>query len=189
MVRIKDLTALTSLATNDEFAVEDTSANQTKKITWANIATLITFTPLSLTGVGSTSWFAASFTPVLTGITIGDGTLDCYYWQFGSIVFYTFWFEWGSTTAATGDFSFTLPVASGTMLDENTRVGDVSVTDVSATPDDIYAGSVYWGTGSDGVLKIKQVSGANILELNMTGTLPITIAVGDRITAQGFYRV
>lgn len=184
MVRIKDLTALTSLATNDEFAVEDTSANQTKKITWANIATLITFTPLSLTGVGTTSWFATTFTPVLTGITIGDGFADFFYWRLGSIVFFWGKIEWGSTTAGTGDFSFTLPVASSSYTGDNIdKIGDIVLTDAT----DSYDGSIFYGTGSEGNLRIKQVSGANIVFENLNDGMPITFAAGDIIQLSGMY--
>lgn len=184
MTRIKDLTALTSLATNDEFAVEDTSANATRKITWANMLTTITFTPLSLASVGSSTWFADTFAPSYDGFSIGDGVEEWYYWRIGSLVWFWGYIEWGSTSAGTGDFKFTLPVMSSVYADEKSKLGDLTLTDAT----DNYEGSVLWGTGSYGVMKIKQVSGANVVLENVNDGMPVTLAAGDIITVSGMYR-
>lgn len=58
-------------------------------------------------GTGLLAW--QSYTPTVTGWTVGNGTFDCRYAKLGKTVFVAFYFVDGSTTAETTQFIFTLP--------------------------------------------------------------------------------
>ena len=54
-----------------------------------------------------------SFTPVFTGITLGNGTRGGSYWYVGAdLVFFRAWVKFGSTSAVTGSVSLDLPVTA-----------------------------------------------------------------------------
>ena len=61
-------------------------------------------------------FFAAwtTWTPSLTGITTGNGTVTAKYLQIGKMVQFRFKFQLGSTSAITGGPTITLPVAQAT---------------------------------------------------------------------------
>lgn len=56
-----------------------------------------------------TAW--ASYTPTLTNITLGNGTLSCAYARYGKTIFGRFKFTMGTTSAMGTSPTFTLPVA------------------------------------------------------------------------------
>lgn len=53
-----------------------------------------------------------SYTPALTNMTIGNGTLACYYVQIGKTVHVRGRITWGSTTSVAGAISIGLPVTA-----------------------------------------------------------------------------
>lgn len=123
----------------------------------------------SLVGSG-TAW--TSWTPILTGITLGNGTLNCKYQQIGKTVYFRFRLVWGSTTSASASANFTLPV---TMLS-----GAYADNDIYAVGTALQTGTaayVAWGrfssiTSCDAM--IGSVGATYLSHGNVTSTVPFT---------------
>jgi hypothetical protein len=64
-----------------------------------------------------------SYTPTLTNITLGNGTMTSFYNNDGKTVNYAFYIKWGSTTSGAGNYSFSIPVAADTTLGDNAVIG------------------------------------------------------------------
>jgi hypothetical protein len=63
---------------------------------------------------GGGTW--TSYTPTLTNLTLGNGTLTSFYNNDGKTVNYVWYIKWGSTTSAGGNFTISTPVAADTSL-------------------------------------------------------------------------
>jgi len=50
-----------------------------------------------------------TWTPTLTNITLGNGSVTARYVKVGKLVFFTIVLTWGTTTSASGTFTFTTP--------------------------------------------------------------------------------
>jgi hypothetical protein len=124
------------------------------------------------TAVGE--WLA--FTPVLTGITIGNGTIAVKYSRIGKTVLEEGLITFGSTTSIAGSGNMTLPVAN-TGLVSGQPVGHAVYIDVSS-------GARYGGlvlVGSSTVVGFWTFA-APFGQANTT--VPFTWAVGDQIVFQ-----
>jgi hypothetical protein len=82
------------VGTNAQYLVADSTA--ATGLAWASLGAY-------------TSW-----TPVITGITVGNGTTSAFYTQIGNFVNAQFRFTLGSTSSVTGGIGFSLPVTADT---------------------------------------------------------------------------
>lgn len=64
------------------------------------------------TTIATTLGAWTAYTPSLTNITLGNGTLAFYYTQIGKIVFVKGTFNMGSTSSISGNMTFSLPVTA-----------------------------------------------------------------------------
>jgi hypothetical protein len=64
-----------------------------------------------------------SYTPTLTNLTLGNGTLTSFYNNDGKTVNYAWYIKWGSTTSGSGNFTISIPVAADTTLGDNNVIG------------------------------------------------------------------
>lgn len=79
------------------------------------------------TGLSSTTWAWASWTPTWTNLTIGNGTNDAKYIQIGKTVIWRLVFDFGSTTSISGNPIFSLPVTSVTVPNTSLEIGSGSL--------------------------------------------------------------
>ena len=123
------LTALSedTAPTSDDlvYVVNDPAGTPgSKKVTLANL----------IKGLGA-AWTA--YTPTLTNITIGNGTLDFSYLQIGKLVIVRGKFTFGSTSSISGLMTFSLPVTSvaahNTFYQATGQIEDNGTTEYMAT--------------------------------------------------------
>jgi hypothetical protein len=138
------------------------------------------------TAAAGGSW--TSYTPTLTGWTLGNGTLVGFYNNDGKTVNVAASVKWGSTTSASGNLYLSLPVAAdltlgGTLLFNIYQAGGVGVaTDNSA--DTYYAiGSYVTGTTT---MRIIATNGAN--NSGVAVSIPFTWATNDMMIISITYK-
>jgi hypothetical protein len=127
-----------------------------------------------------------TFTPTISGVTLGNGSKSGFYCQIADTVFFRVILTFGSTTSITGSVDVTLPTtASGystfDYMNVLTQVYDVSATAFYPSAANIAVGNtVRAGTTS--------TSGSYAQYTDLGAATPITFATGDVITWQGTYK-
>lgn len=87
--------------------------NSANAVTATSIAVGAVQPQALVTGTGS-GWALQSYTPTLTNVTVGNGTLTTRYIQIGKLVFYRGEYIAGSTSSTSGAISISLPVTART---------------------------------------------------------------------------
>lgn len=130
--------------------------------------------------------FPSSFNwaPAPTNFTLGNGTLTAKYFPSGGWVDYHLNFLFGSTSAISGDFTFTLPIAPAYV---NTRspVGIGVILD-SGTAN--FSAAVINPTSTTFAVRANTISGTNVTQSLLSSTLPMTWATNDELNLLGRYR-
>lgn len=125
------------------------------------------------------------WTPTTTGITLGNGTLTSSYSRQGDQVNYQVNFLFGSTSAITGDVTFTPPIAPVTVTTKP-PMGEVTVLDAGVG--NFYGAVVLGSSPTIFSARVNQVSGSNINNVVLSSTVPMTWAVNDELNIKGSYR-
>ena len=120
------------------------------------------------------------FTPTLTNMTIGNGTLSGYYAQIGKTVHYSVRVVCGTTTSISGAVSMALPTAARA---STTYPGSAVFYDSSAGAT---VGGVADLSGSS-VAPITPPTTAGGYWVQMTSTVPFLFAAGDIVSLAGTY--
>jgi hypothetical protein len=126
-------------------------------------------------GIGvMTAW-----TPTLTGITIGSGTVTARYNKVGTIVFYEFKLVFAADTSITGDCYFSLPANT-----KETHFLHGNILDYGTA----YYHMVGLHIGSTVQLLVLNHTGTYLAGyVNLSATVPMTWAVNDQIVINGKY--
>jgi hypothetical protein len=125
----------------------------------------------------------SSWTPTLTNMSIGNGTMTSKYLQLGKLVFFNTLIVFGTTTSVTGDIEISLPVtavAPGQMPIGHALLYD----DSTATP--YMAQPTLVATTRFRVLSVV-TSGATATTTDTTALVPFTWATSDQIRVYGFF--
>ena len=130
-----------------------------------------------------------AYTPTLSGITIGNGTIDAKYCRVNDFVHAIGRIVFGSTTAVTGTTYVTLPVNCDAIESLDTSsFGDVYFLDSSS-------GAVYPsdGVSSGGLanrayISVLTASATYVARSNISATVPFTWATGDCIGFNFMYK-
>lgn len=120
-----------------------------------------------------------SYTPTLTALTLGNGTVTARWVRIGRTIHYYFRFVLGSTSAVTGTAGFTLPTPPADPRDNADHYGTAVYGDFGTGQSHgivIYtAGTVYFKMG--GPINVS----------NISATTPFTWATNDAIVVRGTY--
>lgn len=151
-----------------------------EKTSWTGAAATESDINTYLTHTGG-AW--DSYTPSLTNITLGNGTLAGDYWRAGRGVFFKVKLTFGSTTSVSGQMIVSLPVAyaDGTDAEVFTAV----LFDASANIR--YPGksqAISTTTVSVGALN---AAGTYLVEAATSSTVPFTWTTSDILIVAGFY--
>jgi hypothetical protein len=125
-----------------------------------------------------------AFTPSWTGVTVGDGSTSGSYIQLGPLVFIQAQFIFGSTSAITGNVSFTTPVSQSgqpagvpggpaRFLDNNVGTNATGLWRINTQEVEIR------------VIRTDATYNSNA---HLSSTVPWTWATDDTINISGFYR-
>jgi len=137
-----------------------------------------------ITGTGSSLGAWTAYTPTLTNVTVGDGTLAAFFCRIGKVVYYRGRFTLGATSAITGivDISYpATPVAYPTIA----RIGDTLCFDTSAST--YYPGCGVFVSTSVLRLQVFNAAGTYASITNVNATVPFTFAAGDFFEFSGTY--
>ena len=121
-----------------------------------------------------------NYTPILSNITLGNGTLTSKYTKIGRTVNFSIIFVWGSTSSATGLFTFSLPLARATNSSPLVNV-TFEDTGTSVSPG-------FFLTSGDNLLLLSIVTSGVTAAGGGTGaTSPFTWTTNDVIFISGTY--
>lgn len=160
--------AFTRLAvgTNAQYLVADSSA--ATGLAWANLGTY------------------TSYTPTLSGLTLGNGTLLAGYAQIGKFVHTQFRFTLGSTSSVTGGIGFSLPVtADFTVMTSYTSNSFVAYNDAGVSQS---VGFAAFDSATTVLCFGAQSNGAYVTTVTAQPGIPFTFGTGDNIVANIVYR-
>jgi hypothetical protein len=138
------------------------------------------------TGTGS-GWSWASWTPTFTNLTSGNGVLAARYIQVGKTVFFRIGFVLGTTSAVSGEISFTLPVTAvtyNTGTGNNTQIGTAWIDDAGVAN---YQGSVLITSTTQAALRVSNAAGTYLQSTSVSSTIPMTWGTSDAFGLQGYY--
>jgi hypothetical protein len=123
----------------------------------------------SFIGAAPLAW--TSYTPTLTGMSIGNGTIAAYWTQIGKIVRVNLNIKLGTTSTVSSNIVLTLPVTANAIHASTSRFPGpmVSFEDVSAF------------TWYAGLLQISSTTQATIVGLNTAGTYPINSTISSTV--------
>lgn len=141
-------------------------------------------TPAKLQAGTGTGWAWQSWTPTLTGITIGNGTINANYCQIGKAVFCRFIFTLGTTSSVTGATSFTLPVTANGIYTgaRDHMVGAVVFAGVLGT-----TGNVQMNSTTSAIIQVNVASTSYVTLADLSSTVPFTWASTHWIAGEFFY--
>lgn len=140
--------------------------------------------PNNLQSGTGTSWGWKSWTPTLTNLTLGNGTLVASYIQIGKTVFAKFSFILGSTSAVGTAPNFSLPVTAST-TGVTTNVSLLGVGALFDTSASIFITGLPLYLSATTCLMRYLPAGDTFTEI--TATAPFTWATGDQFTANITY--
>ena len=125
-----------------------------------------------------TAWTA--YTPTLTNLTLGNGTVDAKYKQIGKTVFLFFKFTLGSTSSVGTSPQFSLPVTGRVTISYH-MLANLQDTGTADNPGMVYI------TTTTAVFAAINVGGTYATTSNVTSTIPFTWTTNDTITTQFTY--
>lgn len=125
-----------------------------------------------------------AWTPVWTGLTVGNGTQDWIYNISSGRVFISGSLKFGTTTTIdAANPSFALPIP-GTFTDSQ-ELGGAVFNDAGVR----YRGGTHYDTASSKpLMRYFTASGSNIIDAGITATTPFTWAAGDVMSSTFSYR-
>ena len=126
-----------------------------------------------------------SFTPTFSGVTVGNGTVNAYYWRVNNLVFWRLLFELGSTSAITGTVYVEYPVASsGSWV--NAIGGNAYFDDANGTD---YYGFLYRNNSVRARVVVGNASSTYLTYSSLSSTVPFTWATGDKLLIEDWYAI
>jgi hypothetical protein len=177
-LKISQLTALAgaSVVATDVLPIVDVSETTTKKITASELSGYV------VSGLGTYT----TYTPTLSGVTLGNATVDARYTQIGKLVHYYGIITFGSTTTITGsNWEISLPVNTGGATVFPIPCGGASYYDASS-------GLLHWGETvrffNATSLRLTIDLAAQTYTTSLSSTLPFTWATSDQLAFNVTYQ-
>lgn len=122
-----------------------------------------------------------SYVPVITGITLGNGTYIGRYSRSNGFVDFVIRCSFGSTTAITGSLTLTYPFTALAAFPWPIEVKFVDATGGT------YSGFTAPGTTTTATLLLQSVVGGFLAGALFSTTAPVVAAVGDEVHVSGRY--
>lgn len=144
-------------------------------------------TPAKLQSGTGSGWATQSWTPTLSNITVGNGTLTSHYIQTGKTVYFYFKLIFGSTSSLGSgtDAIFSLPVTTVGNYSLFMALGQATFWDNSATT--AFQGVVAWDSTTQGIFQVYTAGSTYVATDAVNSAKPMTWAVNDILWCQGSY--
>jgi hypothetical protein len=123
-----------------------------------------------------------SYTPTLTNLTLGNGTLVARYALVGKTMFFYFQFSLGSTSAVGSGPTISFPAGITSAQANNAPFGWGTTSSISGTR---YAFVVYQNASTAYSPRALNASGTYIVHQDFSSTVPVTWATGHTIYFNG----
>lgn len=171
--------------TVDGMNIKDGKLNTNNSVVTANV-TDTAITPAKLQAGTGAGWALSSWVPTWSGVTVGNGTVVAKFIQTGKLVFFRVIFTLGTTSAVSGDTTFTLPVTANSFYSSstNTNIGNAEFAGSTGTN-----GFVYLGSTTLANILIATASGTYVTNTALSATAPFGWTSTNWISAQGVYEV
>jgi hypothetical protein len=127
-----------------------------------------------------------TWTPTLTNMTLGNGTVTARFLRVGRKITFYFKFVLGSTSAVGTNPVFSLPVAPSSLYSTGS-VDTFGTTTILDSGVGVYSGPCFWNGGSNAILQVWNVAGTYSLVASITATVPMTWTTGDILIGTGTY--
>lgn len=128
-----------------------------------------------------------SWTPTLTNITQGSGTVTARFVRVGRFIEFYFRFVFGSGSAVGTDPQFTLPAAPSSIYDQ-AGVDTLGVATIRDSGSATFGGVCLWLSGSTAIFRYWNAAGTALTALQITASAPMTWATSDVLLATGRYQ-
>jgi hypothetical protein len=131
-----------------------------------------------------------AYTPALTGLTLGNGTLTTAYARVNNFVHYFGKVVFGTTSSITGAVSIALPINLDADMTATTRAvfGPVTLRDVSAGVTYFGMGGVSTGSATTVIIEAINASGTYATSSSLSSTVPMTWANTDILFWNFYYK-
>lgn len=133
------------------------------------------------TGLKWASGAWITWTPSVSNVTIGNGSITARYQQTSNVINFSVKIVFGSTTTISGSPNFTMPVAANSVA-----VFPVYILDTGVAA---YLGSAYLPIGSSMFLDLIDTTSNRALLTAFSSTSPFTWGTGDFFSVSGSYEV
>jgi hypothetical protein len=143
--------------------------------------------PLNLVAGTGSSWAMQSYTPSLTNMSIGNGSIAGSFIQIGKFVFGEVYIVIGVTSSITGQIAISLPVTSTAVNGGGPTIGVVRYIDDPSGSPVPYAGPVVHGSTTTVSLRAYNTAGTYMTETSTSSSVPIGFASGDQIHVNFHY--
>ena len=137
-------------------------------------------TAADMNGIGEYT----AYTPTFTNLTLGNGTLNFRFGRVQNFIHVIGEIIFGSTTAVTGNLSFTLPATALAKLRVNAQIGWSRIDDDGT---DIFFGPIFLQSTTTSLIQVFDVSGTYMSNTALSATVPQTWAVNDIIHVNSIY--
>lgn len=180
IVRVTAHTGSATSATIDRAEFDTTAREHPAGTEWVHGAVAATASDLD----GDFGGFWGAWTPTLTNLTLGNGSVVARFTRIGNAIHWRFKFVLGSTSAVGTNPEFTLPAVPhadyvsgavaglGIALDAGTAFYDVRVR--HAVP-------------AEGRVRFERIGGSGSASVTITSSAPMTWTTSDMLTAEGTY--
>jgi hypothetical protein len=173
--------AIRTLGNSIDTSLADLKGGSTGQVLSKTSATDMDFTWVS----ASTQYPWTSYTPTLTAITLGNGTLTASYQQIGKTVNVRILFTLGSTSAVSSFPRFSLPINVDVPSTQVQILGNANLNDAGTTS---YYGVVAYETASTVQVFAQDTSLLTLQRAFVTATVPFTWTTSDQMLLNFSYR-
>lgn len=191
LAQLKTDMSLNNVDNTSDATKNSASATLTNKTIVAanNTITGLTNSNLSTT-TGDLGGAWASWTPTLSNLTLGDGSIDARYIRIGNLVHFRFIFTLGSTSAVSTTGTFTAPILPDSTYN-NTNFIPIGLARFRDDNGSNFIGYCRFEDAATGAIRtyIVNVAATYPAEAGISSTVPFNWTTSDRMIAIGCYEV
>lgn len=171
--------------TVDSLNIKDGKLNTVDSVVTANY-TDGSILPEHLVAASGTTWAWQTYTPTLTNLTLGNGTVTAKYAQIGKTVVVRINFILGTTSAVASNPAFSLPVTGATYAGSQAQliVGQCRLLDAATLS---YTGSVIRPSTTTIRPQVQNASLTYIFDQDVAATIPFTWGNLDEMHIYAIY--